>query len=356
MKYNLGLKFTNQVFLNLKHYWFLILLILVFWYRVDLNCFKIECRFEEKDLYSFVNYKIFQQIRQHSINTIEQNFPSPHSELLLGMTIGIDNLYLVPSFKQALKNTGTIHVVVVSGFNISLVFGTILSILKSKYKYKNLVLAQIITILYCVLTGFEPPIVRALVMGSIVNWATYLGRGINTLLTIVTSAFFIMAIQPLYFFSLSFILSTMATIGLVLISPILNIFIKKLFKQDNILLQDFVSGLSANSTVWPLISYYFGSLSLVGLVANAVILWTVSVTTILGTIFIILSFINIYVASILMIPLFVLTDIFVNGVYFFNNLEFGYYNFKISLWALLLYYVLLFSTVFLISKRIKKFN
>ena len=51
--------------------------------------------------------------------------PSPHSELVLGMVIGVDDFHLLPKFKEALISTGVIHVVVVSGYNINIVFSVL---------------------------------------------------------------------------------------------------------------------------------------------------------------------------------------------------------------------------------------
>src|SRR5690554_2381809 len=54
----------------------------------------------------------FEQLRQNSMLSIRKYVPSPHSELLLGVTLGIDELDTVPKFNKALKDTGTVHVVV----------------------------------------------------------------------------------------------------------------------------------------------------------------------------------------------------------------------------------------------------
>src|SRR4030042_4467734 len=65
-------------------------------------------------------------IKNLSVNQARKYLPSPHSELLLGMVIGLDDLGKVTHFKDMLIATGTIHVLVVSGFNISLVFNMVM--------------------------------------------------------------------------------------------------------------------------------------------------------------------------------------------------------------------------------------
>ena len=54
--------------------------------------------------------------------SIQASLPSPHSELVMGMVLGEDRLAQVPRYNDVLKTAGLIHVVVVSGYNITLVF------------------------------------------------------------------------------------------------------------------------------------------------------------------------------------------------------------------------------------------
>lgn len=320
---------------NLKYYWFLIFLILIIFYRLDISCLHKDCQLEESRENSLVNLSIFNFLRARSISIIDRSFPSPYSELLLGMTIGIDKLVNVPNFKNALKKTGTIHVVVVSGFNISLVFSSILMLLGSKYELKNLLISQFFTFLYALLSGFEPPVIRALIMGSILSWGAYFGRGVETLLVLLTSGAFMVALNPLYLFNLSFILSFTATLSLILFSPLISQWFSK---GSFLLIEDFVSSLSAQILVWPIISHSFGSVSLMSVFVNSLILWTVPLTTILGSVFLLVSFCNEFLGSLFLIPLYILMKIFIEVVMAFSNLNIGFIEFKLSSTFIIVYY------------------
>lgn len=334
---------------RIKHYWVLMLLVLGVLYRLDFSCFNLDCPMPEEGFFLVENFA-FPYIRNKCIDLINSSLPSPHSELLLGMTVGVDNLSNFPKFKEALKNTGTIHVVVVSGFNISLVFDSVVKLLGSRYKLRNVLIAQFMTFMYAVLSGFESPVVRSLVMGSILSWGKYYGRGLNTLLVLITSGLLMILIQPLYFFNLSFRLSFMATLGLILFSDIF----KALFKNSTItFIEDFSSGLSAQLLVWPLIAYYFGTVSVISLLVNTLILWTVSFTTIFGSLFLIVSFIHSYIGYLLLIPLYVLLDIFIKSVFFFNQFTWGYFEFKLSLFSLISYYIVLFGIYLYLNNKLR---
>ncbi len=159
--------------MNLKYFKTVIILFLVICAR---------CFFFYKD-YVFDDYtygeetgvvygKVFKSIRTGAVSITRKVLPSPHSELILGMVIGLDEFGEVPIFKQMLKDTGTIHVVVVSGFNITLVFSLVQKFLGSKYKMKNMLMSQFVVLFYSLLSGFDPPVVRSLVMGSIAAWVS----------------------------------------------------------------------------------------------------------------------------------------------------------------------------------------
>jgi competence protein ComEC len=287
---------------------------------------------------------LFTKIRLSSIDIVDANFPSPHSELLLGMLIGLDRLVKVPSFSQSLRDTSTIHVVVVSGFNIALVFGLVTKILGSEYKFKNLIIAQIVTVFYALLSGFEPPVVRALVMGSIVAWGKYYGRLIDGFRVLLFAGSLMIVIEPAYLPSVSFQLSFMASLGLILFSGIL-----KSLKAP----EDFKSTVSAQLLVWPLISVYFGRVSLIGFVVNPLILWTVPVCTILGGVFLISGFISPAAAKFVSIIVYPFLDIFFKVVMSFGRIPYTNLDLKISPPVLAVYYLLIFLWVFNSAKKAK---
>jgi competence protein ComEC len=238
------------------------------------------------------------KLKKFRTNVIENTYtylPSPHSELLLGMVLGIDNLDKVPKFEEALKTSGTVHVVVVSGFNISLIFGLVIGVIGTRYKLRNLLLAEFITLIYAVVAGFEPPVVRAFIMGSISSWGKYYGRLIDTIQILLFSGCVMILINPLYFFSLSFQLSFLATLSLLMFSDLVSKLMGKVLKgrwSENFFAADFSTSLAAQVLVWPFISFHFGRVSLLSPFINALILWSVPVATVLGIVLVILMYIS----------------------------------------------------------------
>jgi len=207
-----------------------------------------------------------------------KNLPSPHSELLLGMTVGIDKLYEVPKFKKMLRDTGTIHVVVVSGYNVTLVYNTIVRFLGTPYKLRNMVLAIAGTLLFAVVSGFEPPVVRAWIMGSIIAFGKFYGRKIDAVNVLLFTGLILALINPEYIYNLSFQLSFLATLSLILFEAKISAAFKKLVNAQNVVIEDLSATLSAQMLIWPFLSYKFGQISLLSPMVNALILWTVSIS------------------------------------------------------------------------------
>jgi len=201
-----------------------------------------------------------------------KNLPSPHSELLLGMTVGIDKLYEVPKFKKMLRDTGTIHVVVVSGYNVTLVYNSIMKFLGTPYKLKNMVLAITGTLLFAVVSGFEPPVIRAWIMGSIIAFGKFYGRKIDAVNVLLFTGLLLALINPEYIYSLSFQLSFLATLSLILFEARISAVFKKLVKSQNVIIGDLSATISAQMLIWPFLSFKFGQISLLSPVVNALIL------------------------------------------------------------------------------------
>lgn len=304
----------------------------------------------ENDGTKITDATVFVNLRETFTLSARKFLPSPHSELLLGMTIGLDYLNQVPKFKQMLKDTGTIHVVVVSGFNISLVFNFLSKIVGTKYKIGNLIICLLGTFLYSLLSGFEPPVVRAWLMGIIISFGSYYGRRIDIISVLFSTALVLCAVNPFYLFSMSFHLSFAATLSLVMFSESIKSVIVSKLKIQNVFVDDLSATLSAQILVWPIISKNFGTVSLISPVVNALILWTVPLITTLGFVFLVLISVFEPVGKFMALIIYMPLEIFTIGVEEFARFSFSTTNFNIGSIGFAVYYILIF-VVFLALKR-----
>jgi competence protein ComEC len=342
---------------KIKFYLPLIVVSFIATIRVYFNCFSTvdkNCMEPKESFFSDTHKfpgKQLAQFRNNSIDTVRKYFPSPHSELLIGMVIGADELGKIPKFKEALKNTGTIHVVVVSGFNVSLVASLVMGVLGSKYKTRNLIISQIFTFLYSIMTGFEPPVIRAWIMGSVVSWVKYYGRSVDGFRALVFTALLMVIIWPYFLFSVSFQLSFLATLGLIVFGNSIVNSISKIINKESFFVEDLGTTIAAQVFVLPLVSHYFGRVSILSFLVNPVILWTVPVATILGTFYIFLASSSVLLARFLALFIYPFLDIFVSLINFFSDYEFASIDFSMNLYSLAFYYIFTLSLIYLLNRR-----
>lgn len=293
---------------------------------------------------------VLNTIRQKIYLELQSYYPSPHVELLVGTVIGYNGLRNTPTFNDILIKSGTIHVVVVSGFNIVLLFSFVEGLIGSVFKFRNYFFALIATFLYAVFTGFGYPVIRAWIMSALSFSAKYLGLSVSQLHIVIFSALVMLIISPEAMFELSFQLSFLAVSGLVLVNPILTNMLTKLFSCRNMILNDFISSLSAQSTVWPLLSYSFGTINVISPFVNACVLWTIPRITILGMVAV--SFLPVrFVSQAITFALYPFLDIFVELVTVLSRPDIFVVSYKLGMSGLVVYYLILSLVVFVYNRK-----
>jgi len=153
---------------------------------------------------------------------IEQLLPEPQSSLLAGILLG-SKRQMPAEFFQNLRNTGTLHIVVASGYNITVVAGFLLAGLVWLVNRRwALILAGFGIIAYTLMAGAEPPVVRAAIMGGLTYLAQFLGRQKDAAASLFFAAAIMLLASPLILFDLGFQLSFLATAGILFIYPLIR--------------------------------------------------------------------------------------------------------------------------------------
>ena len=205
--------------------------------------------------------------------------PIDHAGLISGVTIG-SKQGISEGFWEKLKNSGTVHVVVASGMNVTLVASFLINFLILFLPRKRAVFAAISGIwIYSLLSGFDAPIVRAAIMGSLAFGAVALGRLYVAWRALFISAAAMLIIKPDWVTDLGFILSVVATASLML-------FERKIYRMMHFVPGIFREGLStsfaAQIGVAPIIYATFGQFNILSPIANALVLWTIPLMTTIG--------------------------------------------------------------------------
>lgn len=277
-----------------------------------------------------IKIDLFPQLRQGLDQRISQYLPSPQAELLSGILLG-QNKNLPGGLKIALRDTSTLHIVVASGQNLSMVAGFFLSLSGLIGRKKALVLGLLACIFYTFLSGMQLPILRAAIMFIFASLASFFGRAGDGWWVLTVTAALMLLVNPEWITNLSFQLSFLATFGVIVVAPILL----KGFNKIPIIGQDLAVTLAAQAMVTPVLAQNFHQISFVSLITNVLVLWTISFIMILGSLMILLGSIFALMTNILL-------TYFIYIVRFFASLPFAWEYVGEQLWIVWVgYYMLL---------------
>lgn len=291
-------------------------------------------------------------VRQKIILLFEKSLPAKSASLLLGIVFGIKET-LPKEFSDNLKITGVMHVIAASGMNVTLVGGFLSSILVFFVKRQIALFLSIAGILfYAVLSGFEPSIIRAAIMGILTFSAQILGRQRIAAYGLFIAGYSMLFISPSLLFDVGFQLSFMSTLGLLYIRPVFertdNL---RKFLKSSIIGDDVITTISAQVVTLPILFANFGSYSLWSIVTNALVLWTVPILMILGGVGAILGIIIAPVGKLflyLCLPLLTYFEVIINTFAKYP----GILKIESVSWPIILgYYFILFSLNFSFRKK-----
>jgi competence protein ComEC len=195
--------------------------------------------------------------------------------------LGID--WLIPRYlEDAYRATGTVHIIAISGFNITLIAWQIIHMFRRFFRpVAASVLAILSIIFYTFLVGAEPAVVRAAVMGSLAIPAYFLGRRLIGIHSLTIAAAIMLAFNPFLLWDVGFQLSFLATLGLmVLADPLIRFLTQRIsskwgeVKARNVqpLLILVIPTLAAQFAVSPVLFNLDRSILLYSLPANLLIL------------------------------------------------------------------------------------
>lgn len=148
----------------------------------------------------------------------------------------------------------------------------------------SLILAVFAAIFYSFLVGFEASILRATIMAIIAFTASFFGRQNFAVLALIATGFVMLLWSPAFLFDVGFQLSFLATLGILLLKPLFGAIYKFPFVGE-----DLVTTVSAQLATTPILLGTFGSIGLWSLLVNILVLWTVPILMLLGSMAVILG-------------------------------------------------------------------
>ena len=266
--------------------------------------------------------------------------PDPQVSLLGGLVVGAKQS-LGEELQEDFRKTGIIHIVVLSGYNVTIVAEAIMRFFSFLPYVFGVSIGAIAIVFFAIMTGASATIVRASMMAILVLLARATGRTYAITRALFIAGFIMVLHNPkILVFDSSFQLSFTATIALIYLAP-------KIEKHFHLVptkwqLREFaVATVATQVFVLPMILYKMGMLSLVALPVNLLILMFIPLTMLFGFItgmvgFVstLLSFPFAFVTNVLLTYQLKVVDIFASLP--FAAIEINYF----PIWITILVYVI----------------
>jgi ComEC/Rec2-related protein len=200
--------------------------------------------------------KLGRWLQDRAVVVYRNWLPEPEASLVSGIVLGAKSK-LPRGFYEKLRLTGTLHIVVASGYNLTVIsrkpVGAAAWFVGRRLA---LVFGWLVVWLYVLVSGGEPPVVRAAIIISLIYLAQFLGKKFDVWRAFWLAIWLMLLVNPKLLTSISFQLSIAAMAGLLL-------FDKKWqgLRKIPFVGKDLAESLSAQLMVLPIIAYHFGQVS-----------------------------------------------------------------------------------------------
>ena len=289
-------------------------------------------------------------LKEKFIANISFIIPEPGAGYLAGLTVGAKQAmpkFLLEDFRKA----GIIHVVVLSGYNVTIVANVIMAIFKFLPFYAGIGLGMLGILLFALMTGASATVVRASVMACLVLLAKATGRIYQITIALLAVGFLMIFHNPkILRFDSSFQLSFLATLALIYVSPYVEkklSFIPKKFHLREI----FSATISTQIFVLPFLLYKMGLFSVVALPVNLLVLIFVPATMFFGFLGGLAGFLSQTLALPFGWVAYALSAYELRVVDIFSKLPFAAFNISISFWLTLLIYALYIVILYKLNRK-----
>jgi competence protein ComEC len=228
-------------------------------------------------------------VRRAVLDYIDRAIGGQEGEFLKGLVLGIRS-GMSAEMREAFVNAGVAHILAVSGSNVAVIAGFLYGLfllLRIPGRLRDFCVAAGI-LYYMVLTGSQPPVVRATIMALIVLAGRRLERPVSAVNSLGVAGLLILLLHPAQLFDVGFQLSFSAVLAIVVLYDRSATLLRGLSSQRRagralraILALAAVSLVATIGTL-PLTALHFERVSVIGLLANIVVVPTSGLSVVLG--------------------------------------------------------------------------
>lgn len=224
------------------------------------------------------------RLRSSICQIIQKIFPEKAYPFATALILG-DSSALDYETDTDFKVSGIRHVIAVSGLHVSILM-SVVYIFTGRRRYLSALIGLPLLFLFAAIVGFTPSVVRACVMQALILGAMALNREYDPPTALSFAVLSMLCVNPMTITSVSFQLSCGCVVGILLLYEPVNGYLTRLFRVEKgksrkaRFLRGLCSGITISLcttvTTTPLSAFYFGAVSIVGVLTNVLTMWVIS--------------------------------------------------------------------------------
>ena len=214
-------------------------------------------------------------VRNWFSGRVQENLPEEESKLGLAYLLGMKN-WLSDEMAEVLRVVGLSHLVVASGTHLSIIVEFMKKIFCKISRFAGLFFSLLLILGFAGMIGWTASITRVALVTIFSLLAWYVGRKFMAGRLLIFVMAITLMIDPMFIFNVGWLLSFGAYAGITILRPYLvSIFYGK--KKPPGVSEIILVTISATIFCAPILLYFFGSISIISLLANLLILPTMPV-------------------------------------------------------------------------------
>ncbi|QWQ32158.1 ComEC/Rec2 family competence protein [Candidatus Minimicrobia naudis] len=290
-------------------------------------------------------------VRDWFAGRVRAHVPESESALGLGFLLGLRRA-MPAELSDNLKIAGLTHIVVASGYNLTILVRLARRLFAKRSKYLAMLSAAVMIIGFMAVTGLSPSMSRAGLVAGLSLAAWYYGRTIHPLVLLPVSAAITLLINPQFGWGdLGWQLSFASFAGVIMLAPLLHSYFFG-NKEPGAFRQILIETLSAQIMTLPLLMMSFGVISNVALIANMLILPFVPLAMLLTFMSGVLVFVPM-IGALIAIPTTWLLGYMIQVTNWTAGFEWAQMEVSINLWQCAVLYVALILAMIWMKKQTK---
>lgn len=216
-------------------------------------------------------HNIFLDTRDSFTTAIKQVLAEPMASLGVGFLVGQKSA-LPNDFSEALKIAGLTHIVVASGYNLTILVRLARRLFEKVSKYQAALWSVVMIVGFMAITGWSASMTRAGLVAALSLWAWYYGRTFHPIVLLSLAASVTALVYPPYAWGdIGWALSFAAFAGVIIFAPLLQAYFYG-GEQPHGVAQVVLETIAAQLVTLPIMLSVFGRFSVIALVSNVLVL------------------------------------------------------------------------------------